>query len=289
MISVTDPPNPPQIMRLSFEKNDTFACLEFMQRISLLLLFIIFLAIGVSAQRSSEIGLSVGGSYYVGELNPATPFVNTKPALGIFYRRNLNSRLALQVHALRGSLAGDGKSAVYAQDSNLNFKTNVTEFAAQFEVNFFDFSIGSQRDKISPYIFGGVGVFLFKPTGVINGNRQNLRPLHTEGQGGASGLKEYSLTQLCFPFGLGVKYSLGPSLGLGMEWGMRKTTTDYIDDISTVFPSGPNAGLQRGNSKNNDWYSFAMISISYKLRLFEKANCLDQEKYRSPKKKSARN
>jgi len=310
MISETDPLNPSQIMHLGFEKNDTFACLKFMHRVSLFLLFIIFLAIGTSAQRSSEIGLSGGGSYYLGELNPGKPFMNTKPAFGIFYRRNLNSRLAWQLHGFRGTLKGADNTASYFTDRKLNFEAKVTEIAAQFEVNFFDYFIGSQRYKLSPYIFGGVGVFMFKPTGIINGTKYELRPMGTEGQGTTGGPKQYKLTQISFPLGIGVKYSLSRYIGLGMEWGMRKTVTDYIDDISTSYyrdlagktpadvtlaelASDPtlshNTGMQRGNSKNKDWYSFAMISISFKFRLFEKEKCLDQKKYRSPKNKSARN
>ena len=310
MISETDHPNPSQIMHLGFEKNDTFACLKSMHRIILFLLFIIFLAIGASAQRASEIGLSLGGSYYLGELNPGKPFMYTEPAFGLLYRKNLNSRLALQLHGFRGTLKGvDGSSSNFT-DRNLNFSTNVTEIAGQFEVNFFDYFIGSQRNKITPYIFGGVGVFMFNPTGMLNGTKYKLRPMHTEGQGTDGGPKQYNLTQLCFPFGIGMKYSLSKNIGLGLEWGMRKTTTDYIDDISgtyylnlagtdpaTASPvqllSDPtlihDAGMQRGNSKNADWYSFAMISISFKFHMFEKEKCLDQHKYKSPKNKAARN
>ena len=305
MISETDPPNPPQIMHLGFEKNDTFACPEIMHRFSLLLLFIIFLAIGASAQRSSEIGLSGGGSYYIGELNPGKPFVYTKPAFGIFYRRNLNSRLAWQLHGFRGTLKGVDGASSYFSDRNLNFESKVTEIAAQFEVNFFEYFIGSRKNRLSPYIFGGVGVFMFKPTGVLNGTKYELKPMGTEGQGITGGPAQYKLTQLCFPFGIGMKYSLSQYIGLGMEWGMRKTTTDYIDDISGTYfdmtgaepiaqqladPSGTHTtGMQRGNSKNEDWYSFAMISISFKFRIFEKEKCLEMNNYRSPKNKSARN
>jgi hypothetical protein len=310
MISETDLLKHTQIMHLSFEKNDTFACLKSMHRISLLLLFIIFLALGTSAQQSSEIGFSGGGSYYLGELNPGTPFKYTKPAYGLFYRRNLNSRLALQLHGFRGTLKGADGSSSYFPDRNLNFETKVTEIATQFEVNFYEYFIGSQRNKLTPYIFGGAGIFMFKPTGMINGVKSELKPLGTEGQGSAGGPKQYKLAQVCFPMGIGAKYSLGQYIGLGLEWGMRKTTTDYIDDISTSYfwdlagktqadvspaqlASDPslshNAGMQRGNSKNKDWYSFAMISISFKFRFFEKEKCLEQNNYRTPKNKSPRN
>jgi hypothetical protein len=116
----------------------------------------------------------------------------------------------------------------------------------------------------------------------------------TEGQGStvSNGNKPYSLTQIGIPFGLGLKYSLLKKFCIGLEWGMRKTFTDYLDDVSTVYPdpiiieaeSGPvaaalsdrtykdpgqvvnNTGLQRGNSHTKDWYSFAGIFITYKIK-----------------------
>jgi hypothetical protein len=80
---------------------------------------------------------------------------------------------------------------------------------------------------------------------------------------------------------------------------MRKTFTDYIDDISTMYyidyntlPSGdigaaeflsdPSSvkhepGMQRGNSQNNDWYSVAGITLTYRFSIGEKSTCSDFE------------
>ena len=57
------------------------------------ILFIIALVIagfGVNAQKTMEVGLFGGGSYYIGDLNPGTPFLMTKPAYGAVARLNLN-------------------------------------------------------------------------------------------------------------------------------------------------------------------------------------------------------
>jgi len=269
-----------------------------MHRICLLLLFFIFLTIGAYAQRSSELGVSGGLSYYVGELNPGRPFTLVQPAYGIFYRLNLNSRIAWQLHANRGKVKGDDAVTGFFPDRYLNFESPVTEIGVQFEVNFLDYFVGSVRHRITPYVFGGAGIFMFKPTGVINGEKYELRPLTTEGQGLAGRPKEYKLTSVSFPMGLGAKFSLSQYVGIGFEWGVRKTTTDYLDDISTTYyldqagktpgevstaglASDPTlshqADMQRGNSKNKDWYSFALISISVKIRMLQKQHCLDNQ------------
>ena len=78
-----------------------------------------------------------------------------------------------------------------------------------------------------------------------------------------------------------------------LEYGIRKTFTDYLDDVSTTYP-GPNAGAapqaqwpyvmspeaqemsdptrthelgeERGDPNKNDWYSFAGITLSFKIQ-----------------------
>ena len=40
---------------------------------------------------------------------------------------------------------------------------------------------------------------------------------------------------VCFPLGVGVKYSITPKMNLGFEIAYRFTTSDYIDDVSTTY------------------------------------------------------
>jgi len=37
------------------------------------------------------------------------------------------------------------------------------------------------------------------------------------------------------------------------------------------------AGMQRGNSRNNDWYSFSGVTLSYKFNLLTRKRCKDLE------------
>ncbi len=190
------------------------------------------------------------------------------------------------------------------------------EFSAQFELNFFQYFTGSKKHRFSPYIFGGVALFNFNPEAyyfnptTLEGKWYDLQPLGTEGQGTVtrSSAKPYSLTQFAIPFGLGVKFSLSKSICLGAEWGLRKTFTDYIDDVSTTYmdhttlsaekgqiaaaladrtpelidpdtnlPRIPNEdGMSRGNSETTDWYSFAGLTITFKLGYKSKPSCFDK-------------
>ena len=121
MISVTDLLHHCRILHSCFEKFDTFACPKFMHRTYLILRFFIFLTIGVEAQRSSEFGVSGGVSYYTGELNPGMPFKLAQPAFGFFYRLNLNSRIAWQLHGNMGKVKGYDSGSSFFPDRNLNF------------------------------------------------------------------------------------------------------------------------------------------------------------------------
>jgi hypothetical protein len=308
--SVTDCPNPSRFLHSGSQNFDTFACPEIMRRICYLFLFFIFLTINAYAQRSSELGVSGGISYYVGELNPGKPFTLLQPAYGAFYRLNLNSRIAWQLHFNKGKVKGDDAVSDFFPDRYLNFESPVSEFGVQFEVNFLDYFVGSVKHRITPFIFGGAGVFMFKPSADINGSKVDLRPLTTEGQGLAGRPKEYKLTSVSFPMGIGAKFSLNQYVGVGLEWGVRKTTTDYLDDVSTTYymdlegktaeeataaelASDPSlshlADMQRGNSKNKDWYSFALVSVSVKFRFLQKQHCLDNQSVPYKKSRGPRN
>ena len=49
---------------------------------------------------SQEVGVFLGGSYYIGDLNPTTQFDQfTQPAAGVVFRYNFNPRLAARFNA----------------------------------------------------------------------------------------------------------------------------------------------------------------------------------------------
>jgi hypothetical protein len=261
--------------------------------------FCLFFALTGFAQKpknkSAEIGVFLGGSYYIGDLNPLGHFgPMTKPAAGAVFRYNLNQRFALRANVLFGTLQADDAiaSSSMQQQRNLNFKSKITEFSVQAEFNFLDYQVGNERKKFSPYIFVGIGGFKFNPVAVYDNYNYTLQPLGTEGQGLEGGpRKKYKLVQLSIPFGVGVKTNLSKMISLSVEWGMRKTFTDYLDDVSTTYydpaklaashgnvaavasdpskgtdPNYSNVGRQRGNPTTKDWYSFAGIVLTLKLK-----------------------
>ena len=234
--------------------------------------------------RQHEVGLFIGGSYYLGDLNPRKHFFLSQPAIGVLYRFTPNYRYAFRAGFNFGSVMGDDSQTGEPDQlqRNLNFKSNITEFHVMAEFNFLEYRISNAKHKFSPYLFLGIGVFHFKPRANYNNYWVDLQPLRTEGEA-----KRYKLTQVCIPFGIGIKMNVSKQVGLGLEWGPRKTFTDYIDDVSGVYPdpskafttghnmstilsdrsknAGNNIDKQRGNPVTKDWYFFFGLTLNIKI------------------------
>lgn len=244
-----------------------------------------------------EAGVFLGGSYYLGDINPGVPFMQTKFAYGALARYNFNTRVAARLSVFEGKVTGDDLKAKRVENRDLSFESKITDITAQMEFNFLPYFTGSSRNYVSTYIFGGASVFFFNP----KANGVALRDIGTEGQLiGYEGRKQYAKVGFAIPFGVGLKYSLTKKIGIAIEWGMRYAFTDYIDDISTTYYLvGPDInpsqvdevlsdptrsyepGMQRGNPNTRDWYSFAGLSITYKFRLSGREKCLDYQGFGS--------
>lgn len=244
-----------------------------------------------SAQRSFELGLFGGGSYYVGDLNPYKHFIQTDVAYGALLRYHIDPRWAVKASVSRGNLLADDEVTGANAGRQLSFESSLTDVSAILELNFLDYITGSTRDIMAPYIFAGVSFFTFNP----RAGGMDLNEIGTEGQHtGYDGREPYDLYGFAIPFGFGFKYSINKRLGLGLEWGMRKTFTDYLDDVSTTYyldaeqidPDNPaqvlsdpalshKPGMQRGDPKTSDWYNFTGISLTYKFNLFKRYRCVD--------------
>ena len=237
------------------------------------------------------VGFTVGGCYYLGDLNPGMHFKNTQMAYGFLVRYDLDTRWSVKVAGNFGKVKGDASSTSYLPDRGLTFSSNITDFSGVVEFNFLEYFTGSYKNSITPYIFAGISTFFFNP----ESNGVSLKSLGTEGQNvGYLGRTPYGTTSMSIPFGIGGKFSLGSRFGLQVYWELHKTFTDYIDDVSTTYYlSGKNIktsdvagvmsdptlnhepGMQRGNSSNNDWFAFFGGSITYKFSLLSKKKCRD--------------
>ena len=230
-----------------------------------------------------------GISQYNGDLTQqAISIKRIKPALGFNLRYNSGDLFDLRVGLLFARVGADDKDNKRAdyQARNLNFTTNIQELNVIGEFNLVDPEVYLQI----PYVFAGLGVFHFNPfTHDNEGKKTYLRPLSTEGEGlpDYPARKEYSLIQLCIPFGAGIKIKTTEKWQLSYEFGYRFLITDYLDDVSKTYVSleilnlrkGPESselayrknapfseeGFPRGNSKVRDYYFFTGLRFAFSL------------------------
>ncbi len=237
----------------------------------------------------SEVGFLFGGTYYIGDLNRFNNLKNMQLAGGLLYRYQVNPRVGLRGNFMYGNVKGEDSQSTSQlfKNRNLDFTSSIFEIAGGIELNYFPFEIGHNRFKGTAYMLAEIGLFKMNPMSTFDGENIELQPLGTEGQGSSLSKRDnYSLTQLCIPLGFGARISLGKWTSINFEFGLRKTFTDYLDDVhadSYVDPillsseNGPLAATmanksldravygKRGTSTTKDWYVFSGIMITFKL------------------------
>ncbi|HZH85995.1 MAG TPA: DUF6089 family protein [Brumimicrobium sp.] len=238
----------------------------------------------------SSLGFMVGGSYYIGDLNQFGHFKNTNLSAGLLYRYHLNSRLELRGGLRYGKVEGHDSDSndPYKQARNLSFESQIFEVAAGLEFNYINYKLGNDKYFFTPYMFIEMGVFKMDPRAEYNGEMVSLQSIGTEGQGSSlSDKNAYPLVQIAIPFGVGFKVNLGDRAALSIEYGIRKTFTDYLDDVgsgnfinkvelaeqngniaanlSDKSPDNINLSGGRGNSATKDWYSMFGVMFTFSL------------------------
>ncbi len=246
----------------------------------------------------SELVLGGGGMFYIGDLNNQSALTLPRGGGNAGVRVRLDNRWAVRLHTAYGMISNGDKDCIELR--NLRFQSNLLELGLLSEFNFVPYGNGPRERQWSPYLFGGVAVFHYNPMAPIMETDGSVRwvalqPLGTEGQYTSAypGRKPYHLTQLCIPFGMGVKWRLGKYFSASVEYGFRKTWTDYLDDVSTTYvgtttlhsgnsdgtlaalladrsgemvPGYVNApGIQRGDDSLDDMYAYLNVSFGISL------------------------
>lgn len=275
-----------------------------------------FVSFGQLTESSShlEIGITAGPSNFLGDLGGnmgrGTPFLKdnnfpmTKLTVGGFVSYHPNELLAFRLALNLGTLEGDDaiikpkgglEEARKTRNSNFRSKFQEVLFLAEvYPLIFLEEDPSDNYKKFRPYLTGGIGAFRFNPEGfdAVSNQWVGLRALRTEGQGFTEypDRKQYKLTQMNVPLGVGVKYFLSDNVNLSFEIIHRKTFTDYIDDVSTNYIDPalfytylPNnlapvaqrmanksggifdAGDKRGTPTNNDAYYSAGFKLGIRL------------------------
>lgn len=257
---------------------------------SWLLLFLLLLSIPALSQRRIALGAGTGVAVYNGDLNSGLQLPTLRPGLAMQAQRYVLPQVSMRFGFYFGEV-GAADSLVNSETRrarNLHFRSQLWEFSFAFQLDF-------RRDRkylkgwggnqfFTPFAYVGVGMLAYNPQAQLNGLWYDLQPLGTEGQwiAGRNYPKPYSLLQMSLLGGVGINYRFARQMGLSAEIGYRALFTDYLDDVSTVYPdfgelrenSGPVAaalsdpsagGFQpgdiRGNSSANDSYYLLTLTL----------------------------
>jgi Domain of unknown function (DUF6089) len=208
-------------------------------------IILLVIAITTHAQMSvkSELGFGLGTFNYTGDLARTYNFAFSKPAATVFYRANISKVISLRTSLTGGNVAASDKAHPidpFAAKRNASFNVFLMELSGVFEYHFLDWREPKHPLRFTPYLFAGVGLFFV--SGIQNKNA------------------EYSNVQPCIPFGGGVKYVLNPNWYLSLEFGVRKTFYDYLDNISDGNVRIKN--YQYGNPNDLDNYFFLGLTLT---------------------------
>jgi hypothetical protein len=230
----------------------------------------------IRRERSLMGSVGMGSANYFGELTNPRSLGLVKYGLNIGLERYVTNRIGGRLDFNWYRISGDDAKA---DDDrvvrNLSFASNNLELSTSLVINVLPNGLRFyQRPPFNLYVWLGFGVTYINPKTQYNGETVALQPLKTENV-------SYSKWQPIIPGGAGIKVKAGPFFNLGLEGGVRKTFTDYIDDISVKdYPdpatlssdlsralsdrSGGKASV-RGNPESDDWYFIVTGKVQYYL------------------------
>ena len=252
----------------------------------------------------------LGGAQYHGDmhdvlydgLNAATGY-----SFGIGLRKKLGSQLSVRFdinyYQIGGSDAENGDigtligrpTSANRYLRNLSFRSRNVEFSALANFNLLPVKARySGRPAVNPYILGGIGWTTVNAKAELDGEWYLLRDYNTE-LGYAQEGEQEKAWRMVIPLGIGLRLRTNQYIDVVLEAARRFTFTDYLDDVSTFYPSeqdlidfhGPDKGALayrlsnrrgelegqenydkgdlRGISENNDAYYIFQIRLEMYL------------------------
>ncbi|MDC3407248.1 hypothetical protein OAZ27_06110 [Bacteroidia bacterium] len=233
---------------------------------------------------SSHFLSDLGGKNADGSHGPEDlDIASTRYALGtrIFFHTRSGFSIITDVNFAR--LYGDDKEAKSSRTKrNIHVRTDIFETIVKVEYTF---------NRSGIYLNLGGGLCFFKPKAQLDGTWYDLRPLGTEGQNIDPEKSVYKKYTPIIPFGVGKKFELNNNMSIAIDCSLRKSFSDYLDDVSTKYydreaigdhsgdvakqlssragayaPTHAEPGSIRGNPNFNDNYFFIGFKLSSRLQ-----------------------
>jgi hypothetical protein len=237
-----------------------------------------------------KVTAGAGSSTYFGDLCETGDCLTARPQASLGFNFRFTGKFTVRGEVSYYRLANKdfgGKN----QNRNLSFRSGNIELYGAAVYEFLPYNKFFQRRPFfNPYVFAGLGLTFFNPRAKLNDEWYTLAKYDTENV-------NYNQAVPIIPFGGGLQMAISPVVDISIEVAYRKTFTDYLDDVSTVYadnaairarsPIGAdladrthelfkptydaadgmhwNAGHKRGNPDKKDGYLMASIKMEYTL------------------------
>lgn len=245
------------------------------------------------------VSAGTGMSTYLGDLAAPGDYFDDALNFTVSLMFMVTPQISVEGEFMIYRIKGSDSEKLEKYDGGTAFR-NLSFFSINQEVNvnasYYFLPNGTryyQRQLINPFVFAGLGFTTVNPRAELNGQNYSLRQFQTEGVA-------YSPIALVIPLGIGARLMLGPYFNLVVEAGVRKTFTDYLDDVSDRYVDnasfddpiaaqladrGPengfelrNAGSRRGNPDRDDAY----FALSAKIEFYIPSNILGSSRPKAP-------
>ena len=207
---------------------------------------VLFLIISTySYSQINELGFSVGGTNYIGDVGDEAYIAPTDLYYGLIYKWNYTSRIAFRAQASYIKIQDDDAESgnELRRTRGYSFKNTVKEFALGIEFSYYDYSMRKQGWGSTPYIIAEFAVINYN-TVVKETTPNNFK---TQGK-----------TGFTIPVGIGYKTTIAHSVGFNIESKLRYTFADDLDYNNTNYPQ-----LNFGNPDSNDWYVTVGVNLVF--------------------------
>lgn len=262
-----------------------------MKNIIIVTCLFLVLSKSVFAQNDSSkvayVSASLCTPYYIGDIHD----YKQKPKAGISvaysFPLKINSPFSLVMSVSYTKIAAaDWNSSKKDRFHwrSLHFRSPLTEFGIRMAYDF------RRRKRLKPNISVGTGLLTFNPQANLDGRWYDLQAYGTEGQNLVRPTYKmpYKLVTPFVSLGIGAKYQIRSRWEILAETRFQLAFTDYLDDISTVYPerakmlerdpiayqlsdrsdpTGWNVSdfQPRGNPKTKDGYFLSSLGVCYRL------------------------
>ena len=224
------------------------------------------------------LNVGLGATHYTGDLSEWGNLshlqlgVALNVAAAYRYSPQLTFRAEAQLYSLRGT-----QQNTHLAYNNLSFRSLNPDIWVGLQWDFW--RADNRNHVIIPYALAGVGLTYLTPKATYKSRTYSLAPLHTEGVA-------YNRFPVLFRYGLGVPAVSTERLKLHLEGTYTHVRSDYVDDVSTVYPDlgemsqlraalsdrrlelgqAPNpTGAKRGNDGKRDGYFILSARLIFVL------------------------